>query len=135
MKTNLTARTVIIVVTILICVFGIIGIPKSGADLVKNFNDNIRLGLDLKGGSHLVLEIDSATLVADQIDALADRVRAALSDTGLADVTVIKTSSGVSIQDSDPARRAKIRSSWPIASSVNGIRSASCKSARGPASG
>jgi Na+-transporting methylmalonyl-CoA/oxaloacetate decarboxylase gamma subunit len=30
MKTNLTWRMVVIVVTILICVFGIIGIPKSG---------------------------------------------------------------------------------------------------------
>ena len=28
MKKNLTARTVVIVVTILICVFGIIGFPK-----------------------------------------------------------------------------------------------------------
>src|SRR5260370_34910090 len=57
MKTNLTARTVVIVVTILICVFGIIGLPKSGEELVRNFRNNIRLGLDLKGGTHLVLEI------------------------------------------------------------------------------
>jgi len=40
MKKNLTARSVIIVVTILVCVFGIIGVPKSGADIVKNFNEN-----------------------------------------------------------------------------------------------
>src|SRR5947207_1472360 len=45
MKKNLTARSVIIVATILICVFGIIDFPKSGADLVKNFNSNIQLGL------------------------------------------------------------------------------------------
>ena len=32
MKNNLTARTVVIVVTLLLCVFGIIGFPKSGAD-------------------------------------------------------------------------------------------------------
>ena len=57
MQKNLTARTVIIVVTILLCIFGIIGIPKSKADLVENLKNNIRLGLDLKGGSHLVLEV------------------------------------------------------------------------------
>ena len=56
MQKNLTARTVVIVVTILLCVFGIIGFPKSKADLMQNFSDNIRLGLDLKGGSHLVLK-------------------------------------------------------------------------------
>ena len=44
MKNNLTARTVVIALTMLICVFGIIGIPKNGAELQKNFADNIRLG-------------------------------------------------------------------------------------------
>ncbi len=32
MQKNLTARTVVIVATILMCVFGIIGFPKSKAD-------------------------------------------------------------------------------------------------------
>ena len=69
MKKNLTARTVIIVVTILLCVYGIIGLPTSKADVVKHFQDNIRLGLDLKGGSHLVLQVqvqDAAKADADQ---------------------------------------------------------------------
>src|SRR6204780_488854 len=57
MKTNLKVRSAVIVVTILICVFGIIGFPKSIADVKKNFSNNIHLGLDLKGGSHLVLEV------------------------------------------------------------------------------
>ena len=43
MQKNLTARSIIIVVTILVCVFGIIGFPKSMADLKKNWNENIRL--------------------------------------------------------------------------------------------
>src|SRR2546421_4021406 len=57
MKKNLTARTVVIIVTILLCVYGIIGLPTSKADVVQHFKDNIRLGLDLKGGSHLVLQV------------------------------------------------------------------------------
>ncbi|MBZ5621526.1 MAG: protein translocase subunit SecD [Acidobacteriia bacterium] len=57
MKKNLTARSVIIVITILVCVYGIIGIPTSRAELVQHFQQNIRLGLDLKGGSHLVLQV------------------------------------------------------------------------------
>jgi preprotein translocase subunit SecD len=75
MKKNLTARTVVIVVTILICVFGIIGIPKSGADIAKNFNDNIRLGLDLKGGTHLVLEIQVQDAVKADADQTAERLK------------------------------------------------------------
>jgi preprotein translocase subunit SecD len=75
MKTNLKARTVIIVATILICVFGIIVIPKSGADIAKNFSDNIRLGLDLKGGTHLVLEIQVQDAVKAEADQTADRLK------------------------------------------------------------
>jgi preprotein translocase subunit SecD len=75
MKKNLTARTVIIVVTILICVFGIIGIPKSGADISRNFSDNIRLGLDLKGGTHLVLEIQVQDAVKADADQTAERLK------------------------------------------------------------
>ena len=75
MKNNLKARTAVIVVTILICVFGIIGFPKSGADLVKNFKDNIRLGLDLKGGTHLVLEIQVQDAVKADADQTAERLK------------------------------------------------------------
>jgi preprotein translocase subunit SecD len=57
MRKNLTTRTVIIVVTILACIFGVIGFPKSKAELVSNVTSNIRLGLDLRGGSHLVMEV------------------------------------------------------------------------------
>jgi preprotein translocase subunit SecD len=75
MTKNLTARSVIIVVTILICVFGIIDIPKSGADLVNNFNHNIRLGLDLRGGSYLLLEIQVQQAVKADADQTADRLK------------------------------------------------------------
>ncbi|HTP33285.1 MAG TPA: protein translocase subunit SecD [Candidatus Acidoferrales bacterium] len=75
MKKNLTARSVIIVVTMLICVFGIIGFPKSGAELVNNFNQNIRLGLDLKGGSHLLLEIQVQQAVKADADQTSDRLK------------------------------------------------------------
>jgi preprotein translocase subunit SecD len=75
MKKNLKARSVIIVVTLLICVFGIIGFPKSGADLAKNFSDNIRLGLDLKGGSHLVLEIQVQQAVKADAEQTAERLK------------------------------------------------------------
>ncbi len=84
MKTNLTARTVIIVVTILICVFGIIGIPKSGADIAKNFSDNIRLGLDLKGGTHLVLEIQVQDAVKADADQSAEHLKEELKKQNIA---------------------------------------------------
>lgn len=54
---NLKWKAVLIVAVILICVYGMIGIPKSTDELVANWKNNIRLGLDLKGGTLLVLQV------------------------------------------------------------------------------
>jgi preprotein translocase subunit SecD len=75
MKTNLRARTVVIVATILLCVFGIIGFPKSPADLVQNVKNNIQLGLDLKGGSHLVLQVQVQDAVKADADQTMERLK------------------------------------------------------------
>jgi preprotein translocase subunit SecD len=50
-------KAIVIIATILICLYGIIGLPKSKQELAANWNHNIRLGLDLRGGSLLVLQI------------------------------------------------------------------------------
>ena len=76
MKKNLTTRTVVIVATILLCIYGIIGFPTSKASLIDNVQKNIRLGLDLKGGSHLVLEVQ----VQDAVKADADQTMERLKD-------------------------------------------------------
>ncbi len=75
MNTNVKARTIVIVATILICIYGIIGLPTSGAALVQNVKDNIRLGLDLKGGSHLVLEVQVQDAVKSDADTTMDRLK------------------------------------------------------------
>jgi preprotein translocase subunit SecD len=70
MQTNITARSVVIVLVILACVYGIIGFPTSIAAIQKNFSNNIHLGLDLKGGSQLVLEVQVQDAVkADALQA------------------------------------------------------------------
>jgi preprotein translocase subunit SecD len=75
MKTNLTARTVVIVVTILVCVYGIINVPKSKAELMQNLQNNIRLGLDLRGGSHLVMEVQVQDAVKADAEQTSERLK------------------------------------------------------------
>jgi preprotein translocase subunit SecD len=75
MKKNLNARTITIVVTILLCVYGIIGFPTSKAALVQNFKDNIRLGLDLKGGTHMVLQVKVQDAVKADADQTIERLK------------------------------------------------------------
>jgi SecD/SecF fusion protein len=65
----------------------------------------VTLGLDLKGGSHLVLELDSAALARDQIDALLDRVRTALSEAGIT-ATTSSAADAVTVRVTDPQQRA-----------------------------
>ena len=75
MKTNLRARTVVILVTILLCVYGVINVPKSKAELMQNLKNNIRLGLDLKGGSHLVLEVQVQDAVKADAEQTVERMK------------------------------------------------------------
>ncbi|HVW86373.1 MAG TPA: protein translocase subunit SecD [Bryobacteraceae bacterium] len=79
MQRNLMTKTVVIVATVLVCIFGIIGFPRSGDQLMANLKRNFHLGLDLKGGSHLVLQVqvqDAAKTTADQtIESMREETR------------------------------------------------------------
>jgi len=75
MKTNVKARTITIVLTILICLYGIFNFPKSKTELVQNFQKNIRLGLDLKGGSHLILQVQVQDAVKADADQTMERLK------------------------------------------------------------
>ena len=100
MKQNLTARTVVIVVTILVCIFGIIGLPKSMADLKQNFSHNINLGLDLKGGSYLVLEVQVQDAVKADAQQAADRLKEDLKKENISYAT-IEVSDPQTVADAD----------------------------------
>jgi len=79
MKRNVKVKAAVIVATILICIYGIIGLPKSKDELIANWRKNIHLGLDLSGGSQLVMEVqiqDAFKAFADNaIDRLKDELR------------------------------------------------------------
>ena len=59
MNKNLHWRLLFILGTLLFFLFGIFGIPKSlsGQGLLSGLADHIHLGLDLKGGTHLILQV------------------------------------------------------------------------------
>ena len=75
MNRNLKLKAGIIVALILICIYGIIGIPRSGAELMNNWKSNIHLGLDLKGGSHLVLQVQLQDAFMADAETVIDRLK------------------------------------------------------------
>ena len=80
---NLRTKFLIIVATVLLCIYGIIGIPwplnQFGQKVKENFNNNIRLGLDLKGGSQLVEQVQMQDAMRSQANNVINRLREALN--------------------------------------------------------
>ena len=91
MTSNLKFRLVTIIVVILVCVYGIIGVPKSKAELVANWNSNIRLGLDLRGGSHLVIEVHLQDAFKSEADAVIARLKDECAKAGIQFADMIHT--------------------------------------------
>lgn len=76
MYKNLKWKGLFILAVVVACLVSIFGLPKSKQELVDNFHKNIRLGLDLRGGSHLVLQVQ----VQDAFKADADQSIARLKE-------------------------------------------------------
>src|SRR6202171_1241023 len=75
MQKNLKAKTVVIILTLLACVYGIIVLPKSIDDLKGSLKKNIRLGLDLRGGSLLVLQVQVQDAVKTEALLTVERLK------------------------------------------------------------
>lgn len=77
MQKNLLTKSGIIVVILLIFLYGMLG-PKifSGEGLKAALLDRIHLGLDLKGGTHLILQV----MVNDAVGAQSDHAAELLKD-------------------------------------------------------
>src|SRR5436309_10375760 len=78
MQKNLLGKTAFIIAVLVVFAFGIIGIPQqwNGAGLSQSLQDRIHLGLDLKGGTHLILQV----MVNDAVNADSDRAVERLKD-------------------------------------------------------
>jgi len=75
MNRSINIKIGIIVVVILVCLYGVIGLPKSKDDLVANWKKNIHLGLDLSGGTQLVMQVQLQDAFKAFADAAVDRVK------------------------------------------------------------
>ncbi|WP_158942219.1 protein translocase subunit SecD [Granulicella sp. S190] len=112
MGKNLAGKSAFIVAVLVIFCFGIVGIPHGG--LTQSIKDRIHLGLDLKGGTHLVLEVHVAEAVASATDRDVARLEGDLQKAGITGAVVGKT---------DPTR--------PQTIIVSGVPAAKLSDARG----
>jgi len=83
MNPNLKWKALFILAVILLCIYGLIGLPTfptSVAQVRDNFSKQIKLGLDLQGGTHLVLQVQVQEAIAQETDQMVDRLTKQLRD-------------------------------------------------------
>ena len=92
MRKNLTGKTVLIIAILLVFVFGIFGIPNgvSGQAWKDAIAKRINLGLDLKGGTHLVLQVMVEEAVSAETDNALGRLEPDLQAAGVQAGSILK---------------------------------------------
>ncbi|HZL53360.1 MAG TPA: protein translocase subunit SecD [Terracidiphilus sp.] len=85
MKKNLKNRVALIVAVLLVCLYGIFGIPSgvSGKALMEAMSSRIHLGLDLRGGAHLILQVVVKEAVNGETDNAVARIQQDLKTANL----------------------------------------------------
>ena len=80
MNKNLGWKLIVIVATLLVFLFGIVGMPEqwSRSGLLAAMQNRIHLGLDLKGGTHLILQVQVNDAVNVDSDNAVERLKADL---------------------------------------------------------
>ena len=92
MRKNLTGKTAAIIALLVIFLYGIVygtGAPRLGS-LKSLIAHNINLGLDLKGGIHLVLQVHTLEAIQASTDNDVQRVQTDLQAAGITSAVVIR---------------------------------------------
>src|SRR5277367_1229168 len=83
MNSQLKWKFAFILAVLLCCIYGIVGVPTfptSLAQVKDNLASRINLGLDLKGGSHLVLQVQLEEAIGQRCDQAIDQITKQLHD-------------------------------------------------------
>ena len=83
MNSQLRWKFIFITFVVLLCIYGIIGLPSfptSFSQVKDNLADRIKLGLDLKGGSHLVLQVQVDEAIGLRCDQAVDDINKQVHD-------------------------------------------------------
>jgi preprotein translocase subunit SecD len=80
MSSQLRWKFIFIFSVIIVCILGMIGWPTSPSQAARNFRDRLQLGLDLRGGSHLVLQVQVNEAIGQRCDEAESDLRKQLHE-------------------------------------------------------
>ncbi len=113
MNPNLKWKAVFILVVIVGCIYGLIGLPTfptSITELKDNFTHQIKLGLDLQGGTQLVIQVQVQEAIAQETDQMIERVTTWLRGKSISYDEVRRVDdTHILVQNVDPNRLADFR--------------------------
>jgi len=83
-------------------------VPQSTLDRLPSWmpHNRVSLGLDLRGGSHLVLEVDRADLINERVQSLLQESRRVLRDKNITTTAIRRSGDTVTVALRDAAQRA-----------------------------
>lgn len=137
MPRNLRWKWILINVIVLGCLLGFTGLPDSKQALLRNLSRNIRLGLDLRGGSHMVLQVQVQDAFKAEADQVIEQLKRRLAEQSVSyasiernDPNSIETAETIAIEmrgvsggDPDQLKRAvdeATQDRWAVQTTGNG---------------
>src|SRR3990167_5632014 len=124
MTSALRLKATVILVVLLVCLLGLTGFhkgtdgktrfrfPRSLTDLRENVSGRINLGLDLRGGMHLILQVQVDEAINSETDQVVERLRSLLREQAIGYQAVRKPDAthvqitGIPAEQLEEARRA-----------------------------
>jgi preprotein translocase subunit SecD len=115
MKKNLNNKILLIFAVLVICIYGIFGVPSgvTGKALMDAMTKRIHLGLDLRGGAHLILQVKVEEAVNAETDNTVALIKQELKTANLSYSQVYKP---------DPAKATLIRVEGASPDKSNDVR-------------
>jgi preprotein translocase subunit SecD len=113
MNPNLKWRALSILLIILFCIYYLVALPdfpKSFAQMKDNFGRQIKLGLDLQGGTHLILQVQVQEAISQETDQTVDRLTSQLRSKNIHYDEVRRADdTHILVRNLDPAQLSQFR--------------------------
>lgn len=116
MKKNLKNQIALIIGVLVIFLYGIFGVPSgiTGKDLLQAIQKRIHLGLDLKGGAHLILQVQVSDAVNDETSNTIQDIEQDMKKQNLSFSQIYKPNPGkpdvIRIEGTSPAQSSAVSS-------------------------
>jgi len=122
MNKNLRTRGIVIAILTILCLVVLFGpwnkqkgYARSAGDFFKpsklkqNMAENIRLGLDLKGGTHLVLQVQAEEAIKFITDGHRDKAKEDLTKEGIKFTSITSSPGLLTVETPDASEQTKIK--------------------------